>query len=296
MSQVTANNIKIEYQISGQENDSTLLIIPGLGMQMNQGMTDLIPALVDAGFQVITFDNRDTGLSSKHEDWGPADIKTAFTQARSGETVSAPYNLEDMADDAVGLLDALNIPKAHILGSSNGGAIAQIMTLNHPHKILSLTCVMATSGRRGLPRPTEAAANWLASPRNPEGTAQGAADEAVEKAKIIGSHVYPRSESAIRDEAIYYHNRSFYPDGNGRQLLASIASGDQRVSQLGNISVPTLVLHGKDDPLIPYPCGEDIKNSIHGSQLKIYEGMAHEYSVELVPDIANTIWKFSTRV
>ena len=289
MPKIAANGISLEYQVSGQEDSQPLLVVAGMGVQMNQGMEDLIPALVGQGFKVITYDNRDVGLSTKHEDWGPADIKTALAQARAKETVSAPYTLDDMAADGIGLLDALGISKAHVLGSSNGGAIAQLMALNFPDRVATLTCIMATSGRRGLPRASEAANKWLTTPRNPEGTREGAAQEAIVKAQIIGSSSYPRTEADIRDEALRYHDRSFYPQGTGRQLLASIASADKRVPRLGDITAPTLVLHGMDDPLVRYQCGEDIQASIPNAQIELYAGMAHEFSAELVPQIAQRI-------
>lgn len=289
MPSITTKEITLEYQVSGQSNSQPLLIVAGLGVQMNQGMEDLIPALVSQGFKVITYDNRDVGLSTKHDNWGPADIKTAMTQVRANETVSAPYTLEDMAADGIGLLDGLGIAKAHVMGSSNGGAIAQLMALNYPDRVATLTCVMATSGRRGLPRASEAANKWLTTPRNPEGTREGAAKEAITKAQIIGSACYPRTETDIRNEALHYYDRSFSPQGNGRQLLASIASADKRVPRLCNITAPTLVLHGLDDPLVPYQCGEDIQATIPNAQIELYAGMAHEFSAELVPQIAQRI-------
>ena len=291
MAKVETNGIELEYLVSGQAGAEPILVIGGLGIQLNQGMGEFIPALVENGFKVITFDNRDVGLSTKHDEWGLADIKTAFQQARAGKPVTAPYNLEDMAKDTAGLLDALGVSTAHVLGSSNGGAIAQILALNFPEKVRTLTCVMATSGRRGLPRASEAATAWLNKPANPEGTREGAALAAVEKARIIGSAVYPKSEAVIRQEAIYYYERAFYPAGNGRHLLASIASGDSRVARLGDITAPTLVLHGRDDPLIPYQCGEDIKKSIPNAKFLLFDGMAHEYSAALIPDLVNAITK-----
>ncbi|MCG8651703.1 MAG: alpha/beta hydrolase, partial [Pirellulales bacterium] len=207
MPKAAANGVELEYQTWGPEDGPPLLLVGGLGVQIPSWSETLINALADRGFQVIAYDNRDIGLSTKHDDWGPADIKTAFTQARAREKVDAPYTLEDMADDAAGLLDALNMPKAHIVGSSNGGAIAQTLAIRHPGKVDTLVSIMATSGRRGLPRPTEAANEWLAKPRNPSGTREGAMDEAVESSKIVGSPGFPRDEAALREKAGLLYDR-----------------------------------------------------------------------------------------
>ena len=291
MAKAQVNGIEIEYEIWGEDNARSLLLVGGLGVQLTKWSKPLCDALIVRGFKVIVYDNRDVGLSTKHDDWGPADTKAAFAQARAKEKVSAPYTLEDMADDAAGLLDALGIEAAHVIGSSNGGAIAQILAIAAPEKVATLTCVMATSGRRGLQRPEGAAAEWLTRPRNPSGTREGAMDEAVETARINGSPGFPRDEAALRREAGEQYDRSFYPDGNGRHLLASIASGDSRVARLVEIVAPTLVIHGRDDPLIPLSGGEDIKNSIPGAELLVIDGMGHDFPEPVIPEIADAIEK-----
>jgi len=291
MAKAQVNGIEIEYEIWGEDNARSLLLVGGLGVQLTKWSKPLCDAMIARGFKVIVYDNRDVGLSTKHDDWGPADTKAAFAQARAKEKVSAPYTLEDMADDAAGLLDALGIEAAHVIGSSNGGAIAQILAIAAPEKVATLTCVMATSGRRGLQRPEGAAAEWLTRPRNPSGTREGAMDEAVETARINGSPGFPRDEADLRREAGEQYDRSFYPDGNGRHLLASIASGDSRVARLVEIVAPTLVIHGRDDPLIPLPGGEDIKNSIPGAELLVVDGMGHDFPEPFIPEIADAIEK-----
>jgi len=291
MAKLSANGVELEYQVWGEDNSQPLLIVAGLGVQLNQGTVELTKALVERGFKVIAFDNRDVGLSTKLDSWGPADIKTAFTQARAKQTVEAPYNLSDMAKDAAALLDALDIPRAHIVGGSNGGAVAQIMAIEYPEKVATLISIMATSGRRGLPRPHGEAAEWLTRPRNPSGTRQGAMDEAVETTRIIGSATYPKSDAEIRDYAGQLYDRSFYPEGNGRHLLASLASADSRVEHLGEIVAPTLVIHGREDPLVPLGCAEDVKNSIPDAEMIVIDGMAHDYPTELMPLMADAIQK-----
>ncbi|MBT5897074.1 MAG: alpha/beta hydrolase, partial [Rhodospirillaceae bacterium] len=223
------------------------------------------------------------------------DTKAAFAQARAKEAVSAPYTLGDMAKDAAGLLDALGIEKAHVVGGSNGGAIAQIMAIAFPEKVATMVSIMATSGRRGLPRPEGEVAEWLTRPRNPAGSRQGAMDEAVETARIIGSPRYQRPAAELRAEAAEQYDRCFYPEGNSRHLLASIASGDSRVSRLCEIVAPTLVIHGREDLLIPLPGGEDIKNSIPDAELLVIDGMGHDYPDALVPEIVDTIERNARR-
>lgn len=292
MAQAHVNDIEIEYETWGERNGRPLLLVGGLGSQILTWPELLIQALSDSGFYVIAYDNRDIGLSTKFDEWGPADIKAAFKQARAKEKVDAPYTLEDMADDAAALLTHLEIERAHVVGNSNGGAIAQTFAIRHPGKTATLISMMATSGRRGLPRPSEAASEWLARPRNPAGTRDGAMQEAVETSHIIGSPGFPRDEAAIREKAGRLFDRSFYPAGNSRQLLASIASGDNRVARLGEISAPTLVLHGREDLLVPLACAEDVRDSIPGAEMLVIDGMGHDFPAGVIPTVASGISDF----
>ena len=283
------NNLELAYETYGDPGGEPLLLVHGLGVQLTAWSPALIDALVARNFHVVAYDNRDVGLSSKFDAWGPADIPEAFRQARAREPVSAPYTLEDMADDGIALLAALNVTRAHVLGLSNGGAIAQLMAIRHPRTVASLVSVMATSGRRGLPRPTEAAQAWLNTPRNPEGTRDGAIQEALESAALLGSPGFPADESAIRAAATRAYDRSFHPDGNSRHPLASIASGDSRVAGLADITSPTLVIHGADDPLVPLAQGEDVHRSVPDAQMLVIEGMAHDVPDGAVPQIADAV-------
>lgn len=289
MAKAATNGIEIEYETYGPADGPPLLLVGGLGVQIISWTETYVNALTERGFRVIAYDNRDCGLSTRFDDWGPADIKTAFAQARAKQRVDAPYTLEDMADDAAGLLDALDIGKAHIVGSSNGGAIAQTLALRHPGKFATMISIMATSGRRGLPRPTGAVAEWLNKPRNPAGTREGAMDEAVATSKLIGSPGFPRNEAEIRDRAGRLYDRAFYPAGSSRHLLASVASGDGRAARLGEIAAPTLVIHGRDDPLVDLACAEDVKNAIPGAEMLVIDGMGHDYPDGAVPTIADAI-------
>lgn len=289
MPKTAANGIEIEYAIRGADDGAPLLMINGLGTQLISWPDALLDALAEAGFRVIVYDNRDSGLSTNFDDFGPADIPAAFKAARAKEPVNAPYNLEDLSDDAAGLLDALDIPAAHIVGSSNGGAIAQIFAYRHKAKTLSLASIMATSGRRGLPRPTEAATAWLNKPRKAKANREEFIAEALETAAINGSPGFPRDEAAIRARAGAMYDRAYLPGGHGRQLLASIASADGRVPHLPEIAAPTVVIHGAEDPLVPVGCGEDVKNAVPGATMTVIPGMAHDYPAGAVADIVAAV-------
>ena len=295
MTKVAANGIEIEYDMRGPEDGAPLLLVNGLGTQLISWTDALLDGLVAAGFRVIVYDNRDSGLSTNFDDFGPADIPAAFKAARAKEPVNAPYNLEDLSDDAAGLLDALGIPAAHIVGSSNGGAIAQIFAYRHKAKTLSLASIMATSGRRGLPRPTEAATAWLNKPRKATANRDEFIAEALDTAAINGSPGFPRDEAAISARAGALYDRAYRPGGHGRQLLASIASGDGRAPHLGEITAPTVVIHGADDPLVPVGCGEDVKNSIPGATMTVIDGMAHDYPEGAIPKIIAAIQRNTAR-
>jgi pimeloyl-ACP methyl ester carboxylesterase len=295
MARVRANGIEIEYEMTGPAGAPVVMLINGLGAQLVSWPPSLVDGLVARGFRVVRFDNRDCGLSSKLEAAGPADIAAAFKAARAREAVPAAYALEDMADDAAGLLDALAIPAAHVVGSSNGGAIAQIFAFRHRAKTLSLVSIMATSGRRGLPRPSEAANAWLNAPRKPNLTRAEFIAEALNTAKVNGSPGFPQTEAQIADRAGRLYDRSYYPLGHGRHLVASIASGDSRVAHLDSITAPTLVIHGREDPLVPLGCGEDVRNSIPGASLLVIDGMAHDIPEPVVPRIVAAIAETAAR-
>lgn len=291
MAKISANGIEIEYETRGDPSGDPLLLVGGLGVQLASWNETFVKALADAGFYVIVYDNRDVGKSAKFDDWGPADIPAAFAQARAKEKVTAPYTLEDMADDAAELARALGFETAHFVGSSNGGAIAQTLACRRPECVRSMASIMATSARRGLPRPQGGAAEWLTQPRNPAGTREGAMADAVETAKIIGSPAFPVDEPVLRARAAALFDRAFYPDGNGRHLLASLASGDSRAARLGDIKAPVVVIHGREDTLVPLGCAEDVHNSIPGSKLVVIDGMGHDIPDEAVPAIVAAIVK-----
>jgi len=293
MSKAKANNIELEYETFGDPSSKPLLFVMGLGAQMIAWDEEFCMMFVDKGFYVIRFDNRDVGLSTKFEEAGVPDIMKEFMARQRGETISPPYTVEDMADDAVGLLDALNIEKAHICGASMGGMIVQIIALRHPTRVLSLTSIMSTTGNPNLPQAKPEAMKILLAPMPTEREAY--IKEAVKRRRILYGSGFPYPEDQVRKFAAILYDRSFYPQGMARQLFAILAT-ENRVPKLGSIKVPTVVIHGGDDPLVPVEGGKETAASIPGSELIIIEGMGHSLPPETWPQIVAAIAKNADKV
>jgi pimeloyl-ACP methyl ester carboxylesterase len=293
MPKVKANNIEIEYQTFGDHSDKPLLLIQGLGSQMIAWDEGFIKLLTDRGFFVIIFDNRDVGLSSKCEEAGDPDLMNAFIAVQQGKDFKAPYLLDDMADDAVGLLDAIDIEKTHICGASMGGMIAQTIAIRHPSRVLSLTSIMSTTGNPDLPQMTQEAAQVLFNPVPPE------RDAYIENLVRVGKFVYgsgfPFDEDLYRTFATRAFDRCFYPHGAERQTLAVMADGNRK-ERLSVIKVPTLVIHGRDDPFFPVEGGIDTAEAIQGAELVIIDGMGHSLPPETWDRISDAIAENSAKV
>jgi len=270
MALVNANGIQIEHETFGDPAAKPLLLIMGLGAQMTRWPVAFCEGLAARDHYVIRFDNRDIGLSTHLEDAGLPDIAALGAAVAQGKPAEAPYSLDDMANDAVGVLDALQINSAHICGASLGGMIAQTLTINHPTRVRSLISVMSSSGNRDLPPPAPEAIAALMSPaaQDREGTIQ----RALDTAKVIGSPAYPTPEAELRERAGADFDRSFYPIGTARQLAAITVQKDRR-PELAKITVPSLIIHGKADALVPLTSGLDTHESIPNSQLMAVEGM-----------------------
>ena len=283
----SANGIQIEYETLGDPADPALLLIMGLGAQLTLWPVELVEALVAKRFYVIRFDNRDIGLSTKFDSAGLPDMMAIGMAAMAGKPAPIPYTLTDMAADAVGLLDALGIAKAHVVGVSMGGMIAQLVAATWPGRVLSLTSIMSSTGNRALPpaQPNAIAVlnNRPLSAELPDALAYG-----VMAARTIGSPGYPASEERLRERIERDYRRSFYPVGAMRQMAAIIADGDRR-ERLKAITAPTLVIHGEDDPLVPLEGGRDTAASIAGAELRTIPGMGHDLPLELVDEIADAI-------
>lgn len=293
MTKVKANNIEIEYETFGDPSDKPLLLVIGLGSQMIAWDEEFINILTDRGFFVIIFDNRDVGLSSKCEEAGEPDLMKAIMAVQRGEDIDAPYSLDDMAEDAVGLLDALNIEKAHICGASMGGMIAQTIAIRHPSRVLSLTSIMSTTGNPDLPQMSQEAALVLFNPVPPERDAY--IENLIRVGKFIYGSGFPFNEEKQRALAARFFDRCFYPPGVERQTLALMVEGNRK-EKLSAIKVPTLVIHGRDDPLFPVEGGKDTAEAIQGSELIIIDGMGHSLPPETWGQISDAIAKNAAKV
>lgn len=293
MPKAKVNDIEIEYDTFGDASSRPLLLIMGLGGQMIAWDEELCKKLVERDFFVIRFDNRDVGLSTKFEEAGVPNLKKIFKQRETGETISAPYKVEDMADDAVGLLTAINIDKAHICGASMGGMIAQIIAYRHPSRVLSLTSIMSSTGNPDLPPPKPEAMNVLFQPLPTEREAY--IEASVNNRRITHGTGIPFDEERARRLAAALYDRSFYRPGFSRQLVAIWASGNRKQA-LTTITAPTIVIHGGVDPLVPVEGGNDTAEAIPGAELLIIEGMGHSLPVQVWSRVIDAITKNATKV
>lgn len=292
MPQAKANGITIAYETFGAAGRPTVLLIMGFGAQMTLWPVSLCQGIADLGYQVIRFDNRDIGHSTHMDHLGPVSAMDVFTKSVTGQPLPpAPYYLDDMAQDAVGLLDALSIDRAHIVGASMGGMIAQTFAINHGNRARSLVSVMSSTGRPGLPQGTpEAQAALLTPPANLE--RETLIQNAIRTWKALGSPGYPASEAELRKVAEMQVDRTPYDAmAIARQLVATVSS-PPRHELLAKVTCPTLVLHGADDPILPLACGEDTAKSIPGSKLSVIPGMGHDFTEALVPVYVREIGGF----
>jgi len=289
MPQAQANGLTLEYDITGPANGEPVLLIMGLGAQMTRWPPGLVDKLAARGLKVIRFDNRDVGLSSKIEAAGMPDMLAIFQAIGSGQQPSVPYLLDDMAADAVGLLDALGIERAHIVGASLGGMVAQLVAADYPQRVLSLTSIMSSTGNRELPPPQpEALAVLNERGPDPRQDLEGYLAHSYKGALAVGSPAYPPKEDYIRQRSLTDFQRSYYPLGFARQYAAAVASADRR-PKLKTITAPTVVIHGDADPLVPVEGGRDTAANVPGAELRIIEGMGHDLPEALHDEIVEGI-------
>ena len=287
MPQVRANDISLHYEEHGPASAPPLLLVMGLGAQMTLWPRELIDALVERGFRVIRYDNRDIGLSEKMDGARAPGMVRHILFRRLGLRPRVPYTLADMADDGIGLLDALAIDRAHVVGASMGGMIAQLMAVNHADRLLSLTSIMSTTGNPRLPQSDRPAIKALT-------TRPAAMDEetliahGLKVGEAIGSPGFARDPALQRERVAENVRRSVYPQGLPRQLAAIIDDGDRR-DRLSGIAVPTLVLHGEADPLVKVEAGRETAAAIPGAKLKTIPGWGHDLPLELVDELADAI-------
>jgi pimeloyl-ACP methyl ester carboxylesterase len=276
------NGIEIVYQTFGDAADPTILLIMGLGVQMLGWDERLCELLVERGFQVVRFDNRDVGRSTKLSEEPRANLVAAL----SGDLRSASYRLSDMAADSAGLLDHLAVEAAHVVGASQGGMIGQTMAIERPERVLSLTSIMSTTGDPSVGQPHPEAIPALLT--RPPADREGFAESVVGAWRVIGSPGFDGDEDALRARARASFDRGIDPDGTGRQLVAILASGD-RTEALRAVDVPTVVIHGTDDPLIDVSGGKATAAAIPGAELVLIEGMGHDLPRQLWPRLVDLI-------
>ncbi len=288
MAAVTANGITIEYEERGSNSDPVIMLVRGLGTQLIDWPEDLIDGLAGKGFRVVYHDNRDAGLSSKIEDAGTPDIMTIMGKVMRGEPGEAPYNIDDMAFDVVGLQDALGISSAHVLGISMGGMIVQVLAAKHRERVSSMISVMSSSGNPDLPPGKPEAMQVLMTPPKDPDNRESVILHGMEIQRITGSPGFPENEEVRRRISTARYDRCHCPEGQMRQLAGVFASGS-RVELLKTISLPSLIIHGADDPLVPVEAGKDTAANIPGASLEIIEGMGHNIPTELVPRFVDLI-------
>jgi pimeloyl-ACP methyl ester carboxylesterase len=273
MPNVKANGIQIEYDTIGNPTLPPLLLIMGLGGQLIHWDEGFCRQLADKGLFVIRYDHRDTGLSTKYETAESADMADSLEAFMQGQSIQSPYTLNDMADDATELLEALHIQKAHICGASMGGMIAQILAIRHPQRLLSLISIYSTTGNPDLPQPEPKAMEALMTPQPTD--RQAYIEFNVKTHQVMAGSGYPYDEEFIRNISAESYDRAHYPPGVGRQMLA-VMGQENRKSALAAVSVPTLVIHGTTDPLVPAAHGRDTAAAVPGAQLLLVEGMGHD--------------------
>ena len=288
-----ANGIEIEYEDYGANDAPPVLLIMGLGAQLTLWPMPMVDQLVERGYRVIRYDNRDVGLSTKFDDQ-PAPAITAIVAAlMTGAQPDVPYLLADMARDAVGVLDALGIAKAHIMGASMGGMIAQMVAALHPDRVLSLTSIMSTTGNPMLPPASPEAMAVLT--QRPTGSDEDAIVAfGVRAERTIGSPGYPADEATLSERVRASYRRMHYPPGFARQMAAIVASGDRREA-LKKITAPTMVIHGADDPLVPLAGGRDTAETIPGARIVEIPGMGHNLPEPLIGQVLDAFEQVATR-
>jgi pimeloyl-ACP methyl ester carboxylesterase len=281
-----ANGIELEYDTRGDPGAPPLLLVMGLGAQMTAWDDELCDQLAAAGFFVVRFDNRDVGLSTKIESADGFDIVSAIGAALSGGTPDAPYLLRDMADDAFGLLDHLGIERAHVVGASMGGMIAQTMAITRPERVATLTSIMSTTGDPTVGTATPEALAILMT--RPPSSRDEYVTNAIGTSRLLHGGVLPFDERRAAERAAAFYDRCFYPAGVGRQLVAIMASGD-RTGDLAGCRIPTLVVHGDADPLVDHSGGVATAKAVPEAELLTIEGMGHDLPVEKWGEVVDAV-------
>jgi pimeloyl-ACP methyl ester carboxylesterase len=275
-------DLEIAYETFGDAGDPPILLVMGLATQMIGWPDEFCAGLADRGYFVVRFDNRDIGLSTHLDSAGAPDILAVL----GGDASSVPYGLADLADDTVGLLDALGVDSVHLIGASMGGMIAQLVALRHPARVRSLTSIMSTTGDPSVGGPSEAALALLLAPAARDRDA--AVQRVIDTYRVIGSPGFEFDESALRERAGLSFDRAYDPAGVARQLAAVLTTPD-RTRALKGISVPTLVIHGSDDALVNVSGGGATAAVVPGAELLVVDGMGHDLPRAMWPEITDRI-------
>jgi len=292
---VSASKLILAYESFGAEAADAILFVSGLATQMIRWTTPFCRALAARGYRVIRFDNRDSGRSSHFAQHGPVDFGQLVSRLMSGQDVEVAYTLGDMADDALALLDALSIRRAHVVGRSMGGMIAQILASEHASRVSSLTTIMSATGNPAMPPAKPDVMAMLTQPGADAAVNPSAfIEQGVRFARRIAGSAYPFDEEDCRSLLRQELDRGHVAGGLGRQLAAIAVAGDRR-RRLATIAVPTLVVHGLDDPLVPPACGVDTAQSIPGSEWMPVAGMGHDIPALLYGTIIDAIERTARR-
>jgi pimeloyl-ACP methyl ester carboxylesterase len=279
--------VELVYETIGDPSDAPLLLVMGLGMQLIHWDRGLCELFAERGFHVIRFDNRDAGLSTKIRGRVPN-----VTRLMAGVPTRVPYLLEDMAGDTFGLLDHLGIERAHVAGVSMGGMIAQTMAIRRPQRVLSLGSMLSTPGDRRVGTPKLRV--WSVLMRRAPNDRDAFIEYFVRVFRMIGSPAYPVDEERMREQAAATYDRCHHPAGTARQLAAILASRS-RTAALRRLDVPTVVIHGKSDPLVPFRAGVATARAIPGAELLAFPGMGHDLPRELWPRFTDALTKNADR-
>lgn len=284
---IVSNGLRFEVETAGDDHAPAVLLTMGLGMQLTAWPEQLLTALVGAGYRVIRYDNRDIGWSSHLDTLGEPNLLWQFVKSRLGLRLHAAYTLQDMAQDALGILDALGVARAHLVGVSMGGMVSQRIAATAPGRVLSLTSIMSSSGAPNLPGPSpEVSRAMVTRPRSQ--LPEDVVDHTLEIFRLIGSPAYPQDLPAFRQHLLDGVQRSYHRAGVSRQLLAIMADRD-RHTLLPRVVCPTLVMHGAADPLVPVACGKDTAARIPGARFESIAGMGHDWPPGVAALLANHI-------
>jgi pimeloyl-ACP methyl ester carboxylesterase len=281
MPRATVGDLEIEYDTFGDPSAAPLLLVMGLAYQMIEWDERVCQLIADRGFWVIRFDNRDVGLSSKMDHLGQADILSALAG-----NPTALYSLDDMAEDAAGLLDVLRVRAAHIVGVSMGGMIAQLLAIHHPDRVLSLTSIMSTVGGPDVVQAEESVLLALITPPGP--TRDERIEHSVALRRVINGAGLPFDEDDARRRASRAIDRSYHPDGALRQLMAIVTAPD-RAPRLRELRMPTLVIHGEQDPLVPPDNGRQTATALPDARLMMVPAMGHHLPERVWPDVLEAL-------